>query len=41
MEVSFLRKDLILVKEKIRNLPHSLDSKNIPEKEDINLKNFI
>ena len=41
MEVSFLRKDLILVKEKIRNLPHSLDSKNVPEKEDINLKNFI
>lgn len=41
IEVSFLRRDLILIKEKVKSLPHPLDSKNIPEKEDIRLKKFI
>ena len=35
VEVSFLRKDLILLKEKVKILPHPLDSKNLPEKEEI------
>tara|TARA_Y100000591_G_scaffold309425_1_gene310724 strand:+ start:147 stop:944 length:798 start_codon:yes stop_codon:yes gene_type:complete len=41
LEVSFLRQDLVLFKEKIKYLPHPLDSRNVTDKKDINLKNFI
>ena len=41
MEVTFLRRDLILIREQVKSLPHPLDAKNVPEKEDIRLKNFI
>ena len=41
LEVTFLRKDLILKKEKIKGLPHKLDSKNVPTKKDIFLKGFF
>jgi hypothetical protein len=41
IEVSFLRKDLIKKKDEIKILPHPLDSRNVPDKKDIYLDNFI
>ena len=41
IEVSFLRKDLIKKKDKIKTLPHPLDSRNLSDKKDIYLDNFI
>lgn len=41
IEVTFLRKDLIKKKSEIKVLPHPLDARNVINKKDIYLNNFI